>query len=259
MSDDLTAEAVSLNLGGRPVLNRVTARFREGELVAIVGPNGAGKSSLLSCLVGLRRPDAGRITLGEAVVLEIPARRRARRMAFLAQTPEIAWDVDVRTFVGLGRTPHVGAFGASAEDAQAIDLAIATTGLGDFIERPITRLSGGERARALIARALAGQTAWLLADEPLTGLDPGHALDTAQLFRRLAHEERKGVIVTLHDLTLAARFADRVLLLDRGCLVADGPPAEALTPQALAMAYGVRTRTHAGAAGPLIEIVRRVD
>lgn len=259
MSDNLIAETVSLNLGDRQVLNRVTAGFRKGELVAIVGPNGAGKSTLLSCLAGLRRADAGRITLEGKVVADISPRPRARSLAFLAQSPEIAWDVDVRTFIGLGRTPHMGAFGASAEDAEAIDQAIAMTGLRDFAERPITRLSGGERARALIARALAGQTDWLLADEPLTGLDPGHALDTVELFRRLAHEERKGVIVTLHDLTLAARFADRVLLLDRGCLVADGPPSHALTSQALAMAYGVRTRIHAGAAGPLIEILRRVD
>ncbi|PIC00250.1 ABC transporter ATP-binding protein [Caulobacter sp. X] len=259
MSDDLIAEAVSLTLGGRPVLNQVTARFRKGELVAIVGPNGAGKSSLLSCLAGLRRPSTGRVTLNDAIVADIPGRDRAKAMAFLAQSPEIAWDVDVRTFIGLGRTPHLGAFGPSAEDALAIEQAIATTGLGDFASRAITRLSGGERARALIARALAGQTDWLLADEPLTGLDPRHALDTVGLFRRLTHDEGKGVIVTLHDLTLAARFADRVLLLDRGCLVADGPPGQALTPQALAMAYGVRTRTHAGAAGPLIEILRRVD
>lgn len=259
MSDDLFAEAVSLNLGGRTVLNQVTARFRQGELVAIVGPNGAGKSSLLSCLAGLRRPDTGRVILNDAVVADIPGRGRARALAFLAQTPEIAWDVDVRTFIGLGRTPHLGAFGPSAGDASAVDQALKATALGDFAQRAITRLSGGERARALIARALAGQTDWLLADEPLTGLDPGHALDTVGLFRRLAHDEGKGVVVTLHDLTLAARFADRVLLLDRGCLVADGPPGQALTPQALAMAYGVRTRTHAGVAGPLIEILRRVD
>lgn len=259
MSEGLFAETVSLSLGGRLVLDRVTARFRQSELVAIVGPNGAGKSSLLSCLAGLRRPDAGGVFLDGAPVADIPARRRARALAFLAQTPEIAWDVDVRTFIGLGRTPHLGAFGASVEDAAAIDQAIEAAGLGEFVARAITRLSGGERARALIARALAGQTDWLLADEPLTGLDPGHALDTVGLFRRLAHDDGKGVIITLHDLTLAARFADRVLLLDRGCLVADGPPGQALTPQALAMAYGVRTRTHKGAAGPLIEILRRVD
>jgi iron complex transport system ATP-binding protein len=259
VSEGLFAETVGLSLGGKAVLNRVTAKFRRGELVAIVGPNGAGKSSLLSCLAGLRRPDTGQVSLDGAIVTEIPARSRARAMAFLSQTPEIAWDVDVRTFVGLGRTPHLGAFGPSGEDAAAIDDAIRTTGLDDFIGRPITRLSGGERARALIARALAGQTDWLLADEPLTGLDPGHALDAVGLFRRLSHEQGKGVIVTLHDLTLAARFADRVLLLDRGCLVADGAPGKALTPQALAMAYGVETRTHAGEAGPLIEILRRVD
>lgn len=259
MTLDLCAETVTLNLGGRQVLGDVTARFSRGELVAIVGPNGAGKSTLLACLAGLMRPDGGSVSLEGAAVADVTPRQRARRIAFLAQTPEIAWDVDVRAFIGLGRTPHLGAFGASAADAAAIDDAIATAGLEAFAERPIMRLSGGERARALIARALAGQTDWLLADEPLTGLDPGHALDALDLFRELAHEQRKGVIVTLHDLSLAARFADRVVMLHQGQVVVDGAPAKALTPETLAQVYGVVTRSHAGEGGPLIEILRRAD
>lgn len=259
MTGGLLADGVTLSLGGRRVLDGVSARLDPGELVAIVGPNGAGKSTLLSCLAGLARPDAGRITLDGAVVDRIPPRQRARRVGFLAQTPEIAWDLDVRAFVGLGRTPHLGALGPSEEDAAAMRAAIETAGLGGFVDRPITRLSGGERARALIARALAGRTDWLLADEPLTGLDPAHALDAIALFRRLAGEEGKGVVVTLHDLTLAARFADRVLMLHQGRLVADGEPGEALTPETLATVYGVAARTHAGEEGPLIEILRRAD
>ena len=256
---DLRAENVTLKRGGREALSDVTARFNRGELVAIVGPNGAGKSTLLACLAGLMRPERGQARLEGAVVADIPARRRARRIAFLAQTPEIAWDVDVRAFVGLGRTPHLGAFGPTAADASAIDEAIATAGLETFAERPVTRLSGGERARALIARALAGETDWLLADEPLTGLDPGHALDALDLFRRLAHGQGKGVIVTLHDLSLAARFADRVVMLHEGQRVVDGAPAEILTPETLARVYGVVARCHPGEGGPLIEILRRVD
>ena len=259
MTSGLLADGVTVSLGGRRVLDGVSARLDPGELVAIVGPNGAGKSTLLSCLAGLARPDAGRITLDGAVVDRIPPRQRARRVGFLAQTPEIAWDLDVRAFVGLGRTPHLGALGPSEEDAAAVRAAIETAGLGGFVDRPITRLSGGERARALIARALAGRTDWLLADEPLTGLDPAHALDAIALFRRLAGEEGKGVVVTLHDLTLAARFADRVLMLHQGRLVADGEPGEALTPETLATVYGVAARTHAGEEGPLIEILRRAD
>jgi len=259
MTGGIAAREVTLSLGGRKVLDGVTAMLDRGRLVAIVGPNGAGKSTLLSCLAGLARPDAGRITLDGAPVAAIPARRRARRIGFLAQTPEIAWDVDVRAFVGLGRTPHLGAFGPSEEDAIAVEAAIDTAGLRAFVDRPVTRLSGGERARALIARALAGRTDWLLADEPLTGLDPGHALDAVALFRALAHEAGKGVVVTLHDLTLAARFADRVLMLDQGRLVADAPPEQALTPETLAAVYGVAARRHVGEEGPLIEILRRAD
>ncbi|HJV40244.1 ABC transporter ATP-binding protein [Caulobacter sp.] len=259
MTPDLRAETVSVSLGGRQVLRDVNTCFGRGELVAIVGPNGAGKSTLLACLAGLMRPDGGKVSLEGAAVADTSPRQRARRIAFLAQTPEIAWDIDVRTFIGLGRTPYLGAFGASAADASAIDDAIATAGLEAFAERPVTRLSGGERARALIARALAGQTDWLLADEPLTGLDPGHALDALDLFRDLAHRRGKGVVVTLHDLSLAARFADRVVMLHEGQIVVDGGPAEALAPRTLAQVYGVVARNHAGEGGPLIEILRRAD
>ena len=254
----LYAQGVTLDLGERRVLDGVTAQFQPGQVIAIVGPNGAGKSTLLSCLAGLRKPDAGQARLGEEAVAAIPGRRRARHIAFLAQSAEIAWDVDVRTFIGLGRTPHLGAFGPSAEDQAAIDRALEKAELAAFADRAVTRLSGGERARALIARALAGETDWLLADEPLTGLDPAHALDALSLFRGMAHEEGRGVIVTLHDLNLAARFADRVLVLNEGRLVIDGAPEAALAPDVLASVYGVVVRRHEGEGGPLIEVLGRV-
>ena len=254
----LQAQDLALSLGGRPVLEGITADLAKGGLIAIVGPNGAGKSTFLSCLAGLLKPDAGAATLDGLSIGAMPGRQRARRIAFLAQTPEIAWDVDVRAFVGLGRTPHLGAFGPSGEDQAAIDAAIASAGLEAFAERPVTRLSGGERARALIARGLAGDTDWLLADEPLTGLDPGHALDALALFRRLAHDEGKGVVITLHDLNLAARFADRVLVLNNGKLVVDGPADTALAPEILTKVYGVAVRRHDGEGGPLIEVLSRV-
>jgi len=253
----ISAQNVTLALGGQAVLDGVSADFAKGGVIAIVGPNGAGKSTFLSCLAGLLKPDSGAITLDGAAVAAMPGRQRAGRIAFLAQTPEIAWDVDVRTFVGLGRTPHIGAFGPSVEDRAAIAAAIAAANLEAFVDRAVTRLSGGERARALIARGLAGQTDWLLADEPLTGLDPGHALDALALFRRMAHDQGKGVIVTLHDLNLAARFADRVLVLSEGRLVVDGAPDVALTQETLSDVYGVVVRRHAGEGGPLIEVLGR--
>jgi iron complex transport system ATP-binding protein len=255
---NLRAQTITLNFGERRVLDGVTADFARGQVIAIVGPNGAGKSTLLSCLAGLRKPDAGQALLGEAAVAAIPGRQRARHIAFLAQSPEIAWDVDVRAFIGLGRTPHLGAFGLSGEDKVVVENAIAKARLEDFADRAVTRLSGGERARALIARALAGETDWLLADEPLTGLDPAHALDALSLFRGMAHEEGRGVIVTLHDLNLAARFADRVLVLSEGKLVIDAAPETALAPDVLADVYGVTVRRHEGEAGPLIEVLGRV-
>ena len=253
----LRAQDLTLALGGRRVLDGITADFAKGGVVAIVGPNGAGKSTFLACLAGLLRADGGLVTLDDAAVATLPGRQRARRIAFLAQTPEIAWDIDVRAFVGLGRTPHLGAFGASQEDAAAIDAALTATDLQAFAERVVTRLSGGERARALIARALAVGADWILADEPLTGLDPGHALDALALFHRLARDEGKGVILTLHDLNLAARFADRVLVLDAGRLVVDDAPDVALAPETLSGVYGVVVRRHAGVGGPLIEVLGR--
>lgn len=253
----LQAQDLAVRFGDRSVLSGITADFAPGGVIAIVGPNGAGKSTLLACLAGLLKPDAGAARLDGASVAAMPGRQRARRIAFLAQTPEIGWDVDVRAFVGLGRTPHLGAFGPSGEDAAAVEAAIAAAHLEAFADRPVTRMSGGERARALIARALAGETGWLLADEPLTGLDPGHALDALALFRRLAHDQGKGVIVTLHDLNLAARFADRVLVLSEGKLVADAAPEAALTPELLSDVYGVIVRRHAGETGPLIEVLGR--
>lgn len=254
----LVASGLHVRLGGKPILAGIDAAFAAGQVTAIVGPNGAGKSTLLACLAALRRPDQGEVRLGDRPIAALAPRARAQRLAFIPQTPEIAWAVEARILVGLGRTPFIGARGLSEEDARAIDRAMAQAQVADLADRDVSTLSGGERARVLIARALAGDPEWLLADEPLAGLDPGHQLDAADLFRRLAHDHGKGVVLTLHDLSVAARMADRVLVLAAGRRLADGPPAEALTPETLAAAYGVTARYADGAGGPLIEIVGRV-
>jgi iron complex transport system ATP-binding protein len=253
----LLAQGLDVRLCGKSVLHAVDAAFAPGRVTAILGPNGAGKSTLLACLAGLRTPDAGVVRLDGEEVLKLPPRARARRMAFIPQTPEVAWAVEARILVGLGRTPFIGARGLSGEDASAIERAMTQAGVLGFADRDVTTLSGGERARVMIARALAGDPAWLLADEPLAGLDPGHQLDAAVLFRRLAAEDGRGVVVTLHDLSLAARMADRILLLVDGRVLAEGPPAEALTPATLAAAYGVNTRIHQGPDGLLIDVLGR--
>jgi iron complex transport system ATP-binding protein len=252
----LAAEGLSVRLGGRAVVDGVSLALNLGEVAAIVGPNGAGKSTLIGCLAGLRRPDLGQVRLDGRALAALGDRERARRIGYLPQTPEIAWPLDVHTFVRLGRTAHRGVFGESRADAEAVDRALAETDLTGFAERDVTTLSGGERARALIARALAGEPAWLLADEPLTGLDLGHQLDAARLLRGVA-ARGVGVLVSLHDLAFAARAADRVVVMAAGRILADGAPTAALTPDILAEAYAVDARWSEGAGGPLLDILGR--
>ena len=255
----LSAHDIRVRLGARDAVDGVSAEFQAGTVTAILGPNGAGKSTLLACLAGLRKPQSGQVRLDEADLLAMAPRARARRIGFIPQTPEIAWAVEARILVGLGRTPFIGSSGLSVEDAAVIDRAMAAAGVADLADRDVTTLSGGERGRVLIARALAGDPEWLLADEPLTGLDPGHQLDAGDLFRSLAHDQGRGVVVTLHDLSLAARIADRIIVMAAGKVLADGPPGEALSPAVMEQAYGVRARVTAGAGGALIEIVERAD
>lgn len=252
----LAARDLQVRLGDKPVLQGISLALAPGEVCALVGANGAGKSTLLECLAGLRRPAAGEVALDGAPVLSLSPRQRARRIGYLPQSPEIAWAVDVRTYVGLGRTAYVGAWGLRPDDHAAVETALALTELQPLAERAVLSLSGGERARVLIARVLAGRPGWLLADEPLAGLDPRHVLEAGALFRRMAHEQGQGVLLTLHDLGVAMRIADRIVVLAEGRIIADGAPAEALTPAVLRRAYGVEARVVDGAEGPMVEVLR---
>lgn len=252
----LRATALGVRLGGRTVLDGVDLTLRPGEVTAVVGPNGAGKSTLLACLAGLRRPDAGEARLGSERVAALAARTRARRIGVLPQTPEIVWRLEVETLVALGRTPHMGALGPGPQDRAAVARALRAADVQDLARRDVASLSGGERGRVLIARALAGEPEWLLADEPLTGLDLGHQLDVADLLRAFA-AEGGGVVVTLHDLGFAARAADRVVVLAGGRLLADGAPERAMSPDVLAQAYGVEAAWLAGRAGPVLDVAGR--
>ena len=256
VAETLAAVGLSVWLGGRAVVDGVDLAMRPGEVTAIVGPNGAGKSTLLACLAGLRRADVGEARLGATPIAALDLRERARRIGFLPQTPEVAWRLDVETLVGLGRTPHARPFGPDRQARAAVARALDAADLHGFARRDVATLSGGERGRVLIARALAGEPDWLLADEPLTGLDVGHQLDVADLFHRFA-EDGGGVAVSVHDLGFAARTADRVVVMARGRVLADGPPLAALTCDVLSQAYGVEARWIDGAAGPVLDIVGR--
>lgn len=241
--------------GTRIVLDSIDLQLQSGSITAVLGPNGAGKSTLLSCIAGLLDPAQGTIELDGASLTSMPAMQRARRIAFLPQTPEIAWAVDVETLVSLGRIPFQGV-ASDAEDRAAIARAMDKTQVAQWSDRSVTTLSGGERARVLLARILAGESDWILADEPFTGLDPSHQFEAAELLRSIA-DQGGGVVLTIHDLTLAARIADRVVILDGGRIVADGAPQAALTSKILHEVYEIDAHwltDPSGKAPPMIAI-----
>ena len=235
----LSVENLTLARGGRTVLQGITVALRPGEVTAILGPNGAGKSTLLTALAGLIAPVSGEVTLAGEPMTAIAPSRRARRIGYLPQSGEVAWNLSVRALAGLGRLPWRGASNA-AEDAAAVEQAFAAMDLTALASRPVHTLSGGERARALLARVLATGAEWVLADEPLAALDLAHQLALTAHFRALA-DQGKGVVLVLHDLALAMNHATRVLVLDEGRLIADGPPEVALTSHVIARTWGVDT------------------
>ncbi|MGZ3199354.1 MAG: ABC transporter ATP-binding protein [Croceibacterium sp.] len=226
-------EARNLALAGR--LDDVSTSLRSGEITAICGPNGAGKSTVLQCLAGLLAPDSGSVLLSGALLASLPPRHRAQAIGYLPQSGEIAWDLSVRNLVALGRLPHGG--GGEA----AVDAVLASLDLETLSQRSIMSLSGGEKARALLARVLAGEPRWILADEPLAALDLGHQLALLGHLR-CAAQAGVGVVLVLHDLALAMNHADRVLVLDRSRLAADAPPEEALASAVIERVWGVDAR-----------------
>ena len=240
----MSLEAQNLGIAGR--LGGVSAVLRPGEVTAICGPNGAGKSTLLAALAGLLAPTGGVVTLDDAPLGRLPTRQRAQAIGYLPQTAEIAWDIDVATLAGLGRLPWRT---SAAADAAAVEAALAVLDLEHQARRPVAHLSGGERARALLARVLAGQPRWILADEPLASLDLAHQAALLDTFRALS-DNGTGVVLVLHDLARARNRADRVLVLENGRVVADGPPAEALSEPVIAKVWGVRA-SWLGEAGAL--------
>lgn len=229
----LAAENLTLVRGGREVVTGLAATLAPGRITAIVGPNGAGKSSLLLGLAGLLAPATGRVTLGGTPLAALTPRARAQAIGYLPQSPDIAWDVATEALVALGRLPW------GDRGTAAVEAALAALDLEPLRHRPVSRLSGGERARVLLGRVLAGEPRWILADEPLAALDLAHQLGLVAHLKACA-QAGQGVVVVLHDLALAMNHADHVLVLKDGRLVAEGPPQAALTPETIEAVWGVR-------------------
>ena len=243
---------LSVRLGRHPAVSGVSAALEPGQLVGIIGPNGAGKSTLIRALLGLVRADGGAVSIDDTPIASLPRKDVARRVAYLPQGQTLHWPLMVERLVALGRMPHLGPLSRlSPEDEAMIDAALARADVLHLKGRIATELSGGERARVLLARALAVGAPALIADEPLAALDPGHQLDVMDL---LKGEARAGslVVTVLHDLGMAARYCDRLLLMDKGRLVADGRPMEVLTEQSLAEVYGISACIEADGEWPLI-------
>ncbi|MGK2309829.1 ABC transporter ATP-binding protein [Cutibacterium sp. V947] len=241
----ICATDVVVRRGERIVLDRVDVTANQGMTIGIIGPNGAGKSTLLSALYRNVSICSGQVTVSERDVAVMSRRDIAREVAVVAQTPDQALPLTVRDTVGLGRLPHRSLMGyGDAADREIVEDALARTDLTRLACRLVTQLSGGERQRVLVARAIAQQAGHLLLDEPTNHLDIGHQFDLLNL----VHTIDATTIIVLHDLNLAARVADQLVLLNKGCLVASGPCEEVLRPDLLSEIYRVDVEhiTHNG-------------
>ena len=251
----IAAHQIRVVRGGHTILRDVSFEAHGGEFVAVIGANGAGKSTLLASLAGLIRPDQGAIVLNGRNLAAFGRPELARIRAYLPQDPRCEWPIPVERLVALGLTPVLPAFGGlSPNDEARVKESLTECDLLEHRNQPATTLSGGELSRAMLARALVGNPDILIVDEPLEGLDPKHALDTAARLRTLA-SRGKLVIAAIHDLTLAARYATRLVALADGQIAAEGPPDQILTPTLLRAIFGVEASVSGGKGRLFIDYV----
>lgn len=230
----IIAKEINVVRGASTLVEQASLSLRTGELIAIIGPNGAGKTTLVRALLGLQ-PSSGEITVDDKPSSQLSSQTRAKTMAYVPQGQGHAWPLPVRDVVALGRYPHRG------EDEQGlVDEIVERCGLIPFANRPVTTLSGGEQMKVAIARALAVEARFLIADEPLAALDPLAQFEVMNILWAEA-KNGVGVVTVLHDLRLAATYADRLILMNKARIVASGPPEEVLTPENLMEVFNVRS------------------
>ncbi|WP_375196730.1 ABC transporter ATP-binding protein [Sphingobium sp.] len=235
----IRTQGLSVRLGSHAAVSGVDLALEPGQLVGIIGPNGAGKSTLIRAMLGLVKRESGSVLIDGADSSRFTRREIAKRIAYLPQGQTLHWPLAVERLVALGRMPHLGPLSRlSAEDEARVDAALKRADVLHLKGRVATELSGGERARVLLARALAVGAPALIADEPLAALDPGHQIDVMDLLK-LEAAAGSLVVAVLHDLSMAARYCDRLVLMDRGRAVADGGPLDVLTEASLARVYGI--------------------
>ena len=235
----LEAKGLSVSIRDRELVSDASLHIAGGELVGLIGPNGAGKSTLLRALLGIREKSAGNIQLDGRDFLAMSGRERASAVAFLPQERRVEWRLPAYDIVMLGRYPHrVGFGGPTPEDRAAVERALDAVDGHSLRDRPVAVLSGGERTRILLARALAVESPILLVDEPIAALDPYHQLHVMEILRERARDGAGGLAV-IHDLVLAERFMDRLILMDASRIVAEGSPVEVLTAERLAAVYRI--------------------
>lgn len=247
----LEAHNIGVAIAGREILAEINFALHSGEIVGLIGPNGAGKTTLLRVLARLLDADHGTVALDNKSLIEYAPTELAKRCAYLAQGAPAHWPLRVDHVVALGRLPHLGWWQRpTARDREIVDAALRLADVDYLRERLVTTLSGGERTRVLLARIFAAQPQVILADEPVAALDPYHQLHVMELLREHAHRidlqnmqsARGAVLTVLHDLNLAARFCDRIVLLAHGRIVCTGTAREVLTPENLRDVYGVSAR-----------------
>ncbi|MFC4950211.1 ABC transporter ATP-binding protein [Pseudonocardia sp. GCM10023141] len=239
----LRAEDVALGYGERTVVDHLDLDVVAGTVTAVIGPNGCGKSTLLRALGRLLKPTSGQVLLDGKRIDKIPTREVAKVLGLLPQSPSAPEGLTVADLVARGRHPHQAWYRQwSSDDEEAVTQALQWTGIADLAERPVDELSGGQRQRAWISMALAQGTDLLLLDEPTTFLDLAHQVDVLELVRRLHREAGRTVVMVLHDLNLAARYADQLVAMCDGKIVAEGEPHEVITEELLAEVFGLAAR-----------------